>query len=73
MTMETKRRTTQEKLAASYKWNREYERVAEIKRTQPDKFDRLASSTKTGFGYYASQKAAAIAEGIDVSKPSTEA
>jgi hypothetical protein len=71
--METQRRTPQQKLAAQYKYDAQYEQIAEIRRTQPDKFDRLSNTTKTGFGYYAQQKAAAIAEGIDTSALSPEA
>lgn len=50
-------------------WRRDpkLEEVARLQRENPAAFERLSAEAKMSLGYYLEQKAAAEAEGVDVS------
>lgn len=56
--------------AHRWRWNSQMERVLDIKSKDPATFATLDPTLKVAVGYYASEKAAAEAEGIDTDGPS---
>jgi hypothetical protein len=59
----------QRSLAAAWSYNPHLENVARLRDQQPQLYAGLRHGTKTKLGYYLNAKAAAAAQGIDVSPP----
>lgn len=59
----------QQRRAASFRYDPRMERVAELREKEPAEYSKLPPDTKTSLGYYLNTKAAAEAEGLDVSAP----
>lgn len=53
--------------ARTWKFESAYERLLELKQSQPDAFERLSPSMKMSLGFYTIGKDAAQAEGLDIS------
>lgn len=53
------RRSLAEKRAANFKENPQMERLAQMKKDQPDRYDRVDPQLKMALGFYLSSKEAA--------------
>lgn len=54
--------------AMDFKRNEHMERLAALRDSQPDAYDRISPTIRMGLGYYENDKKNAIAHGVDVNK-----